>query len=159
MDMSVLTVGVKVTNDQKKIYVMRYISSRNWTIPNITINCDKDEENDTTCLKGAFSLIPDGVNLISLDKVVDCVDKESIKSEDGDENNSISVLHHSVIFEARVEASNDQSLSNVPMKFDYAQWIPEESLISVPYTNRITQKLVDFIESETPQLSVLSGMY
>jgi len=147
-DMNVLTVGLRMVDDLGKMFVMRYISSRNWTIPSIVVDCELDEENDSMYLRSVFNLIPGGVHLISLTKIVDCRDKESIKSDDGSDGNSITVIHHSVIFEARVEVTKEHSLSDVPLKFDYVQWIPQESMVNVPFTNRITQKLIEYDQRE-----------
>ena len=157
MDMEVLTIGLKMINDQGKVFIMRYICSKNWTIPSLIIN-DENARNDITHLKNVFTLVPGGINVMSLNKIVYSEAKESIRSEDGDEKNTMTIQHKMTIFEALVEVTGEQSLLDIPLKFDYAQWVPLESLINVPFTNRITKVLVEYETKAAPLPMVLSGI-
>ena len=157
MTMEVLTVGLKMVNEQNKVFIMRYICSKNWTIPSSVIS-GEDLKNDTACLKSVFKLVPSGVNVMSLNKITCVKNEEIIKAEDGDESNNVLVQHNMMLFEALVEATGEQSLLDVPLKFDYAQWMPLESLIHIPFTNRITKALIEYEIKETPSPKVLSGI-
>lgn len=157
MDMEVLTIGLKMINEQGNIFIMRYSCSKNWTIPNAVIN-QETLKGDITYLKSVFELVPGGVNVISLDEAAHFKSTESIRSEDGDEENTMIVQHNMIIFEASVEVAEDLSLLDVPLKFDYAQWVPFDSLVNVPFTNRITKALIEHETKDIRLPMVLSGI-
>jgi len=157
MEMDVLTVGLKMMDKQGKVFIMRYVCSKNWTIPSTVIN-EEDLKTDATCLKSVFKLVPGGIAIMSIDKIACSKSEETVRSENNSKEIITTVKHNMMIFEAIVEVTADQSLLDIPLKFDYAQWMQLDSLIHIPLTNRITRVLIEHEMKKIPMETVLSGI-
>lgn len=148
-NMETLTVGLKIVNERNDVFIMRYSSSKNWTIPNTVVG-EKEGRNDTIYFTNVMKLVPTGLNIISINKIACIENRETIKSDDNDKIKDVLIRHDLILFESSVETVGDLSLLDIPLKFDYAQWVHVESLICIPFTNRITRALMDYEKSKTP---------
>lgn len=129
-------IGLKVINEENKIYLTRYKQSKNWTIPNILIN--NSDQNTAFFIRCIFSLLPSGVEVISVMKNLDLIDVSEIWNDS--RTYTVVQSRKTTIYNVKVEVVGDQEIK---AEFDQQCWLSEKNFCSMTLLNRLTKSLVN----------------